>query len=82
VKRTDVDWQTIDTAPEGERLLLYLEHGEKGNGEIAVGMIFRNEGWPLDCYWTWGGPNSGNDVDEAPTHWALLPLDPFGREIA
>jgi fermentation-respiration switch protein FrsA (DUF1100 family) len=78
-ERPRIAWRTIDTAPEGERILLYLEEGEKGNGEIAVGMIYRDEGSrAVDCYWTWGGPNAGADVNEAPTHWALLPEGPHG----
>ena len=60
-------------------MLLWLEKGEKGNGEITVGMVFREPGEVIDCYWTWGGPNSGSDIDEAPTRWAWLPLTPDGE---
>lgn len=67
------DWKAIDTVPHGERVLLTLRNGEKGNGEITVGMVFPDSEGHIDCYWTWGGLNSGSDIDEAPTHWAELP---------
>lgn len=71
--RQEGEWQPIDTVPDGERVELFLEHGEKGNGEIAVGMVFRNDDGSIpDHYWTWGGPNSGLDVNERPTHWRHL----------
>lgn len=81
--RATVDWIPIDDIPEeleGKNLLLWLEEGERGNGEIAVGMVIRNrpEG-TIDCYWTWGGANSGSDINEAPTHYALLPFAPNGK---
>jgi hypothetical protein len=72
------DWHPIETVPRGTRVELFLEKGEKGNGEIAVGMICGNEGEPIDCYWTWGGPNSGSDIDERPTHWRRLRPGPDG----
>lgn len=56
---------------EGDRVFLLLSRGEKGNGELAVGMTFE----PFDFYWTWGGPNSGEDIDEKPVAWAPLPED-------
>lgn len=66
-----MDWNfDMRSAPSGERLFLLLEHGEKGNGELAVGMVM--EGY-TDHYWTWGGPNSGSDINEYPIAWALLP---------
>lgn len=77
--RATVDWQDIETVPDGQRVLLWLEHGEKGNGEIAVGMVVRLGPDVVDSYWTWGGPNSGSDIDERPTKWALLPFAPGGK---
>lgn len=77
-----IAWHPIDTAPNDRRVLLWLDEGEKGNGEIAVGIVFREN---LDDptskvvgYWTWGWANSGSDVYERPTHWAWLPLTPEG----
>jgi hypothetical protein len=79
--RATVKWnEPIEEAPEGRRLLLWLEGGERGSGEIAVGMVFKNDKGRVDCYWTWGGPNSGSDIDERPTMWALLPYAPDGLE--
>lgn len=63
----------INTVPRGDRVFLLLEKGEKGNGELAVGMIASEVGEPIDCYWTWGGPNSGSDINEIPVAWAPLP---------
>ena len=79
--RASVVWRDMSELPaelEGHRLLLWLEKGEKGNGELAVGMIYRNDDGSIDGYWTWGGPNSGSDISEPPTKWALLPFDPTG----
>lgn len=73
MKKVKIDWQPMDTVPEGERVFLFLPEGEKGNGELAIGMVFRNYSGLIDCYWTWGGPNSGSDIDEAPVFWAELP---------
>lgn len=73
------DWHPIDTVPDGERVELFLERGEKGNGEVAIGMMLRepNGGIPSH-YWTWGGPNSGSDIDEKPTHWRRIRPFPDG----
>lgn len=73
-----IDWNLdVNTAPDGDRVFLLLEKGEKGNGELAVGMIVRLGNDPIDCYWTWGGPNSGSDINEVPVAWAPLPVDWF-----
>lgn len=68
-----MSWKPISTLPDGERAILFLPHGEKGNGEITTGMIFRDDDGTVTHFWTWGGPNSGSDIDEAPTHWMPLP---------
>lgn len=71
-----IDWnRDVNAVPRGERVFLLLAEGEKGNGELAVGMICGEAGEPIDCYWTWGGPNSGSDIDEVPVAWAPLPED-------
>jgi hypothetical protein len=67
----------INAVPRGDRVFLLLEKGEKVNGELAVGMICSEPGEPIDCYWTWGGPNSGSDINEAPVAWAPLPAEWF-----
>lgn len=71
----NIEWNMdIYTAPEGDRIFLLLAKGEKGNGELAVGMVFNNPGHGgIDCWWTWGGPNSGSDICEVPIAWAPLP---------
>lgn len=68
--RWNFDMQAV---PRGDRVFLLLREGEKGNGELAVGMICTEPGEPIGHYWTWGGPNSGSDIDEAPIAWAPLP---------
>lgn len=73
-----IDWNfDMDAVPRGDRVFLLLEKGERGNGELAVGMICTDLGQPIDHFWTWGGPNSGSDIDETPIAWAPLPKDWF-----
>lgn len=72
----DLEWKPIESVPDGERVMLFLEKGEKGNGEIAVGIVYRDDDGTIDCYWTWGGSNSGSDIDERPSLWAELPNFP------
>lgn len=79
--RPILDWHPIATVPDGRRVFLWLENGERGNGELAVGMCFWNDG-KVDGFWTWGGPNSGVDCFETPTHWALLGRSPNGEDLA
>lgn len=78
------NWRPIEDVPDGERVELFLEKGEKGNGEIAVGMVIRedwHQGPPqINGYWTWGGPNSGSDINERPTHWRRLRPFPDGYQ--
>lgn len=75
---TNIEWNfDFKTCPRGDRVFLLLDRGEKGNGELAVGMIASEPDQPIDCYWTWGGPNSGSDIDEVPVAWAPLPLNWF-----
>lgn len=74
----EIKWnKNINEVPRGDRVFLLLRRGEKGNGELAVGMICGDPAEPIDCYWTWGGPNSGSDVDEVPVAWAELPANWF-----
>lgn len=77
-----MDWQPIDTAPEGVHVLLWFARGERGVGGMECGTIFRGDqaapgGMSI---WTHGGPNGGSDwqLDEAPTHWMPLPAPPGG----
>lgn len=73
-----MEWKKIETAPEGEHILLYWPHGERGVGGMECATFYRYEdSW---SYWTHGGPNSGLDWDprdnEKPTHWMPLPPPP------
>ena len=71
-----IEWNhNLAVCPRGDRVFLLLRKGEKGNGELAVGMIVTDEA--PDHYWTWGGPNSGSDIDEPPVAWAPLPENWF-----
>lgn len=69
-----INWNfNLKEAGPGERVFLLLRKGEKGNGELAVGMLCPLDKGEINCYWTWGGPNSGSDIDEVPVAWAPLP---------
>jgi hypothetical protein len=71
-----IKWnKDLTECPSGDRVFLLLADGEKGNGELAVGMLCYTEPENIDCYWTWGGPNSGTDINEVPIAWAPLPED-------
>lgn len=73
-----LDWQPIETLPEGEHVALYWPEGEKGAGGIECATVFFNDyASPTGMsFWTHGGPNSGLDWEprdsEKPTHWARL----------
>ena len=79
-----MDWQPIETMPEGQHILLFWPDGEKGVGGIECATVYKNDDVPLGgigwSYWTHGGPNSGLDWeprnDERPTHWMPLPAPP------
>lgn len=77
-----IEWQPIETAPEGVHILLYWPRGERGNGGIECATIFRDDSiGPIGMsFWTHGGPNSGWDWEpcnsEKPTHWMSLPEPP------
>lgn len=65
------EWQPMETYKDGDHVLFYFPHGERGNGGIETAMLFRRG----DCwdFWTHGGPNSGSDFEvadnERPTMW-------------
>ena len=74
-----LDWQPIETLPEGEHVALYFLHGEKGAGGIECATVFfEPDGFSPTgmAFWTHGGPNSGSDWEprdgERPTFWARL----------
>jgi hypothetical protein len=73
-----MDWQPIETVPEGEHVLLYWAYGERGNGGMEAATVYWEDGRSKLGYWTHGGPNSGIDwgSDELPTHWMPLPEPP------
>lgn len=79
-----MEWQPIETVPEGEHVLLYWPEGEKGLGGMECATVFfEPDGWnggSRYAYWTHGGPNSGIDWNardnEEPTHWMPLPPPP------
>ena len=57
-------WKPIEDAPEGEHILVYMPHGERGNGGIEAVTLFKGfydgDEW---SYWTHGGPNAGSDFE-------------------
>lgn len=76
-----LDWQPIETVPEGEHVLLYFPTGERGHGGIEAATVVPSCG-DLKTGWTHGGPNSGLDwaFCEEPTHWMPLPAPPSAAE--
>ncbi len=73
------EWQPIETLPEGEHVLLWFPHGERGIGGIEAATVFRHEEGAGPMYgWTHGGPNAGTDWEfcEPPTRWMPLPKPP------
>lgn len=81
-------WQPIDTVPEGEHVLLYWPHGERGGwGGLECATVFKSESETTGfSYWTHGSANGGSDWeprdDERPTYWMRLPAGPLEREAA
>lgn len=62
---------------------MWLKEGQKGNGELAVGMFVYYDGEDEGGWWTWGGPNANVYFEEEPTHWAFISFDdPQGIQIA
>lgn len=76
------EWRPIETAPEGEHVMLWWPEGERGIGGIECATIFRGDPHSSTgmSFWTHGGPNSGTDWEprnsEKPTHWQPLPSPP------
>lgn len=75
-------WQPIETAPEGEPILVFVPRAHRGLDSCEVVVVCR-----LDdemTFWTNGGPNGGSDfhfgasahAGDSPTHWMRLPLPP------
>lgn len=62
-----IQWQSIETAPVGVRVLLW------GNGPIRFGIKDKLGNWRA----THHGPVKGK-----PTHWRKLPKPPEKREAA
>ena len=78
-------WQPIETLPEGEHVLLWFPHGERGIGGIEAATVYRDlDGNFDDVGWTHGGANSGGDWQfcEMPTHWMRLPEPPHEKVAA
>lgn len=66
-------WQPIETAPrDGAPVLLWLPDADRGQPSVECAQ------WWGDCWWTNGGPNAGQDMDEwaKATHWMPLPNPP------
>lgn len=77
------EWQPIETAPDGEMVLLSIPDANRGNWGCEVGMMLRNPEDPTGrgySLWSNGGPNGGSDLHFdamlPPTHWMPLPAPP------
>ena len=75
-----INWQPIETAPEGKPVLLYFPKGERGRPAITGGQLW-NKGEDAECWWGIGGPNAGYPLDETtgcyydgPTKWASIDI--------
>lgn len=83
-----IDWQPMFKVPLGERVFLFLERGEKGNGELAVGIVSSST-YQVDGkefhevhVWSWGGANAGGiTTSEVPAAWAPLPEDWYNHAL-
>lgn len=76
-------WQDAKTSkpPHYQAVHIWLEHGEKGNGQMAIARwVSHDDGSGNGAWWSWGGPNAGNDFDnDDVTHWLDdLPKSPQG----
>jgi hypothetical protein len=82
------EWHPIDTVPEGEPVLLFWPHGERGGwGGIETAVVFKDQNSPTGLnYWTHGSANGGSDWEprnnERPTHWMRAPAGPVERKAA
>lgn len=75
-----MNWEPIETVPEGEHVLLWFPQGERGNGGMETATVIRHDDGGLS-FWSHGGPNSGMDFEpsvegDLPTHWMKLPEPP------
>jgi hypothetical protein len=67
-------WQPIETAPQGQRVLVYL------GGRVTIAQdININKENDEDQQWvlSWHGPIS---INEMPTHWMPLPSPPKDKQ--
>lgn len=71
-------WQPIETYQDGDFVLFWFPHGEKGVGGRETAMAWRDDDGVIRGGWSHGGPNSGLDFTfgEPPTKWARLPDPP------
>lgn len=66
--------------PDGEMVLIFLPEENRGLPGCEVAMWLSSDTDPAGrggCWWTNGGPNAGNDIEDwfDATHWR--PLPPF-----
>lgn len=76
-----MEWQPIETAPEGVPILVWVPEAHRGFGSAEVVVIYRDHD---DIqYWTNGGANAGDDVyfERTPTHWMPIPPEPITDTI-
>jgi hypothetical protein len=56
-----MDWQQIETAPDGQLIIVYSEHGD-------------SDDWWMNVSWRVEGEDA--DLMSKPTHWMPLPDPP------
>ena len=69
------EWQTIETAPENESILIYIPRFDHyGHGVLRAILVNMGTGrrWHSTCW------HAGRDVgpEDLPTHWQPLPPPP------
>ena len=71
-----MEWKTIETAPEGEPIIVWVPGANRGIDSAEVVIIVPDPGGI--SFWTNGGPNGGSDMyfDKQPTYWMPLPPPP------
>jgi hypothetical protein len=59
-----MNWQPIETAPRGERVLVALP---RRSNPVTIAEADKDDG----MWWEWGPYES--DLEDLPTHWQPLP---------
>lgn len=69
-----MDWQPIETAPQGETVLIYCPYTHQRGGRIGLGLLrkYLNEN---AAHWSFDGSRVAAQKTP-PTHWMPIPAAP------